>query len=341
LLETSDVVLTGRVVRLDAGWDPQVTALYTYVTIDVTDVIKGRIADRHLVLKQLGGALADVALAVPAQPTFTAGENALLFLEVRPRDGTLYTAGLWRGKWTITEDAQSGLPVAVRNHPPSVTSDRRDEARDLHAWRAFRAELVTASRSAPPSAVNVPVIGRPRGAVFETTTPNAVAPTTIPAFRLQHTLNSIAVPSGRVVQLMAALNQYGNPIQYNVTTFEAENAVSLGFGFGSQGLQLSDIANYNAGNHCASDWCANFVRFAGQVPLELQTIAASDPMNAAGGTGSITVLLPFALKLHTQILEVYIQDLQVAYDPASANYATYSQAYQQAFRNAAAVVGGR
>jgi hypothetical protein len=29
----------------------------------------------------------------------------------------------------------------------------------------------------------------------------------------QSTLNSIAVPSGRVVQLMAALNQYGNPIQ--------------------------------------------------------------------------------------------------------------------------------
>ena len=90
----------------------------------------------------------------------------------------------------------------------------------------------------------------------------------------QTTLNAIALSSGRVVQLMAALNQYGTPVQYNVTSFEAQNAVSLGFGFGSQGLQLSDIANYNSGQPCSSDWCANFVLWAGEAPLELQTIAA-------------------------------------------------------------------
>jgi hypothetical protein len=158
---------------------------------------------------------------------------------------------------------------------------------------------------------------------------------------IQSSLLTSAGPAGHVVQLMQALNQYGNPVQYNVTSFEAQNAASLGFGFGSQGLQLSDISNYNAGQHCSSDWCANFVAYAGQVPLELQTIAQSDPTNAAGGTGSMTVLLPFALSLHTQIFEVYIQDLQVAYDPTSVNYAMYSQAYQQAFQNAAAVVGGK
>jgi uncharacterized protein (TIGR03437 family) len=157
----------------------------------------------------------------------------------------------------------------------------------------------------------------------------------------QSTLAQMATATGRTVQLMAALNQFGSPIQYNVTSFEAQNAVALGFGFGSQGLELSDIANFKAGNPCSSDWCANFVRFAGAAPLELQTIAASDPTNAAGGTGSMTTLLPFALQLRAQILEVYLQDLQVAYDAGSANYALYSQAYQQAFQNAALAVGGR
>ena len=153
--------------------------------------------------------------------------------------------------------------------------------------------------------------------------------------------SSILNSAGFVVQLMAALNQYGTPVQYNVTSFEAQNAATLGFGFGSQGLQLSDIGNYNAGQPCSSDWCSNFVLFAGQVPLELQTIAASDPTNAAAGTGSMTVLLPFALSLRTQIFEVYLQDFQVAYDPSSVNYAMYSQAYQQAFQSTAAIVGGR
>ena len=43
--------------------------------------------------------------------------------------------------------------------------------------------------------------------------------------------------SGRAVQLMAAINQYGSPIQLAAIAFEAQNAMSLGFGFGSQGLQ--------------------------------------------------------------------------------------------------------
>lgn len=57
------------------------------------------------------------------------------------------------------------------------------------------------------------------------------------------------------------------------------------------------------------------------------------------GTGSLVTLLPFALGLRTQILEVYVQDLQMAYDPISPNYAAYSQAYQQVFRQTAAVLG--
>ena len=149
---------------------------------------------------------------------------------------------------------------------------------------------------------------------------------------------SIFNSAGHVVQLMAALDGGAGP---GVPDFEAQNAASLGFGFGNQGFSLSDLNNYNIGKPCNSDWCSNFVAFTGQVPLELQTILASDPTNSPNGTGSLTVLLPFALSLHTQILEIYIQDLQVAYDPTSRNYATYSQAYQQVFQNTAAVVGGR
>jgi hypothetical protein len=124
-----------------------------------------------------------------------------------------------------------------------------------------------------------------------------------------------------------------------VLSFEAQNAKALGFGFGSQGLELSDVTAYNSGRLCGSDWCNQFQTNYGGVPLELQTIAASDPSNAAGGTGSLTVLLPFALKLYTQILEVYVEDLQVAYDPTSAAYAQYGQAYRQLFDQVAGTLG--
>ena len=149
----------------------------------------------------------------------------------------------------------------------------------------------------------------------------------------------IVAASGRAVQLMAALDQYGSPTQWAVADFEAANAKSLGFGFGSQGLSASDIAAYNAGQPCAADWCAMFQRQYGLVPLELQTIAASDPANAAGGTGTLVNLFPFALGFGTQIFEVYIQDLQVAYDPTSPDYSQYSQAYQAVFQQTASKLG--
>jgi uncharacterized protein (TIGR03437 family) len=145
--------------------------------------------------------------------------------------------------------------------------------------------------------------------------------------------------SGTTVQLMTALDQYGAPVQYAVTDFEAANAKSLGFGFGSQGLSQSDITAYQAGRLCTADWCSSFQNLYGLVPLELQTIAASDPTNAPGGTGSLVDLFPFALGLHTQILEVYIQDLQVAYDPTSPDYAKYGQTYQTVFQQTAAQLG--
>ncbi len=155
----------------------------------------------------------------------------------------------------------------------------------------------------------------------------------------QNLQTQIVAASGRAVQLMAALDQYGSPTQYTVTDFEAANAKSLGFGFGSQGLSASDIAAFNAGRPCAADWCAMFQKQSGLVPLELQTIAASDPSNAAGGTGTLVNLFPFALGLGAQIFEVYIQDLQVAYDPTSPSYAQYSQAYQSVFQQTATKLG--
>jgi uncharacterized protein (TIGR03437 family) len=145
--------------------------------------------------------------------------------------------------------------------------------------------------------------------------------------------------AGHAAQLMAAVNQYGSPIQTDVLSFEAANAKSLGFGFGSQGLTGSDVSNYAAGRPCSSNWCMLFQTNSGQVPLELQTIAASDPANAPGGVGSLGVLLPFALSLNTQILEIYVQDLQVAYDPTSPSYAQYSPAYQQVLTQTATSLG--
>jgi Matrixin len=111
LADSSAVVALGRVmstaVQAEAG------SIYTYASIDVAEVLKGRLAERTVVLKQLGGTLPDIGLYISDQATFTPGEDVLVFLAVRPRDGTLYTAGLSRGKWTVLPDLQSGGRTAA------------------------------------------------------------------------------------------------------------------------------------------------------------------------------------------------------------------------------------
>lgn len=139
-----------------------------------------------------------------------------------------------------------------------------------------------------------------------------------------------------------------NSLPFGTTPYEVADAVSAhaaadGIGFGNQGLQETDITNYNSGGVCNGDWCGNFNKFAGQVPLYLQTLYASTPSGVAnvqpGTVGSLVDLVPFAITRHTQILELFYQDWLTAYDPNMPGYAEYHTAYQQMFTTAAKEIG--
>ena len=116
LIEFADVVVTGRVVSVTSGWDQHVNAIYTYATVDVAEVLKGDITADRITVKQLGGAADGVVLSVTDQASFYIGEEVLLYLEARPRDGTLYTTALWQGKWDLQRGPR-GQQVAVRYAP--------------------------------------------------------------------------------------------------------------------------------------------------------------------------------------------------------------------------------
>jgi hypothetical protein len=119
LSSVAAVIVTGRVAGTTSAWDPEVSGIYSYVTVDVDRVLKGTLTESPLVIKQLGGVVGDEGLRVPGQARFAFGEYVLLFLEVRRRDATLLTAGLWQGKWTLTRDAADRV-VAVQNHPENA-----------------------------------------------------------------------------------------------------------------------------------------------------------------------------------------------------------------------------
>jgi len=164
LLGFSNVVVTGTVAAVSTGWDAR--TVYTYVTLDVGDVIKGWIPERQIILKLLGGRVDDLALIVGGQAAFTVGEHVLVFLEARRGDRTLATTALWQGKWTISTDSVSGQRLATRRLPS--TPDRRAfgpgvDVRALEPWlQMLRAQAGQTGRA--PTGAEPAVIVQPRDA---------------------------------------------------------------------------------------------------------------------------------------------------------------------------------
>jgi len=131
LTDSAAAVLRGNVGRTYAAYDPAIGLIYTYVEVHVRSVLKGAMPD-VVVIKQMGGQVGNLLLAVIDAPRFAPGEDVLLFLEVRPRDGSFYTAAGSQGKWLV-ESGGTG----------EETLRRGDDVRTMSAMRE-----VVASRPA-------------------------------------------------------------------------------------------------------------------------------------------------------------------------------------------------
>lgn len=135
---------------------------------------------------------------------------------------------------------------------------------------------------------------------------------------------------GSSKQLMVGVTPMGAPTTV-VPDYVAPLAVPLHVGFGSQGLELSDITNYP---NCTANWCNLFAQYAKQAPLELQTYLQSCPDNTCT-TGSLVDLVPFAVSHHASVLEIYYQDWLLAFDPSYPGNSQYGAAYAQVLTQAA------
>lgn len=138
-------------------------------------------------------------------------------------------------------------------------------------------------------------------------------------------------------ELMVGLNGFPGDRRAQLPVVVATAAVEHGLGFGIQGLATGAIRARQQGQPCYADWCALFERFAGRVPLEVQTYTQSNP-NGQGPTGPLPPLLRFALREHAQIFELYPQEWLLADDPSYPGYAQYHQEYENALRATARMV---
>lgn len=152
-----------------------------------------------------------------------------------------------------------------------------------------------------------------------------------PNYPVEGAMNGLCVPGT------------GGVVCYDWADAEAVIYTNAGFGITSQGFTVTDINAFATngyasggaatapGTYCSNDFCYNFHTFLSASPASLQTGTATNPSGA--GTGSLVDLGPFATQQKATILELYIQDLLIAYDPNFSQYSTYHTAYATAISN--------
>ncbi|MBK8009898.1 MAG: hypothetical protein IPK13_00990 [Deltaproteobacteria bacterium] len=197
LSEKADAIVRGRVVNDYAAWDAAHQQISTYTEVTLTETMLAPSSlGASFVVRTLGGIVGDVGMHVSGEPTFTLGEDVLVFLaRVGDEPNSFRVLGMSQGKYQIEVEGKGRL-VAVADvrgiafiRPPSMAAAASDgaalEPRPARIpYADLKARILTAvlkrtsagSNPAAPTPTPTPT-PTPRGDVDSTT---GVTPVFVP-----------------------------------------------------------------------------------------------------------------------------------------------------------------
>jgi len=121
LTTEADVILRGRVARVQSRWTQDHLKIVTDVDLEVTESLKGGPPSRVRVL-QPGGEVDGIGQQVLGLAEFQTGEEVVVFLQSRP--GALYqVVGAAQGKYRIERSTDGKRAVAVPSKVNAVLLD--------------------------------------------------------------------------------------------------------------------------------------------------------------------------------------------------------------------------
>lgn len=100
MIKAADTIFVGKCIAVESRRD-EYGFPATYATFLVIEQIKGQLGEK-VKIKQIGGEAPGV-FKLPNLPTYTVGEEVLLFLHPTSRYGFTSPVGLHQGKWSVVE----------------------------------------------------------------------------------------------------------------------------------------------------------------------------------------------------------------------------------------------
>ena len=119
----ADQIFTGEVLGVTSQMNARGTGIYTFVTIAVNEYLKGG-RRSVLTLRILGGEAEGYRLTVPGSPTFSLGEEVLVFTDGGA--GRIPTVlGMAVGKFTLQRNPVTGDQMLERSLAGLMLEDSR------------------------------------------------------------------------------------------------------------------------------------------------------------------------------------------------------------------------
>jgi hypothetical protein len=103
----SESVVRGHVLDVRSAWNDEGTAIFTYVTLQVTGRLHGK-ADNQLVIRVPGGTVGDFTSVMEGAPAFEPGDDVVAFI-ARWFDGVPMVAGYAQGLSRVHPDRLGNL----------------------------------------------------------------------------------------------------------------------------------------------------------------------------------------------------------------------------------------
>jgi hypothetical protein len=114
LTNKAEVIVIGKVLSAYTEKEERSGDIVTFITVRVTDQIKGKHRSEEITVKTFGGRSGEDAMFFPGAADFFRNEEVLLFLE-RGSDQNLMPIGFMLGKYSIYRDSQTGKKIVLRH----------------------------------------------------------------------------------------------------------------------------------------------------------------------------------------------------------------------------------
>lgn len=115
LSENSDIILEGKVIQKKSNWNENKTRIYTNVTLQVDDYLKGNQGNKTIVVTTPGGEVGEIGELYSHVANFNNNEDVLVFVKEDKKNKNYKVLNGEEGKMTLYNDKITGEKVTPSN----------------------------------------------------------------------------------------------------------------------------------------------------------------------------------------------------------------------------------